>query len=266
MQIANESLITSARQIGQLEGIRDMAGKEITPQLGLESFSCPHCGAFAHQTWLSIWGKHYAPGGKPKPSMTANALTGEVSIFRKITSARMKADLADVAFTNLFLSTCFSCKNVCAWFTDELIYPTTQVTVQPHEDMPEEIKADFLEAGSIVNLSPRGAAALLRLALQKLMKILGESGKNLNDDIASLVSKGLETQIQKALDLLRVIGNSAVHPGQIDLRDDKATALALFNLLNLVVDRRIAAAKKLDEMYQALPPRVLETIQKRDAQ
>ena len=36
---------------------------------------------------------------------------------------------------------------------------------------------------------------------------LGESGKNINDDIAALVKKGLNLMIQQSLDVVRVIGN-----------------------------------------------------------
>jgi uncharacterized protein DUF4145 len=114
------------------------------------------------------------------------------------------------------------------------------------------------------NLSPRGSAALSRLALQKLMVDLGEKGKNINDDIASLVQKGLETEIQRALDIVRVVGNNAVHPGQVDLKDDRGIAITLLQLVNLVVDRRIAAVKRLNETYAALPAGALEQIQKRD--
>src|SRR5229473_2853992 len=54
-------------------------------------------------------------------------------------------------------------------------------------------------------------------------------------------------------DIIRVIGNNAVHPGTIDLRDDQATALALFDLLNLIVDEMITRPREIDEIYKRLP-------------
>jgi hypothetical protein len=38
--------------------------------------------------------------------------------------------------------------------------------------------------------------------------------------------------VQQSLDIVRVIGNDAVHPGQIDLTDDIETATKLFVLIN----------------------------------
>ncbi|MEJ2900556.1 hypothetical protein [Acinetobacter sp. NS-4] len=45
--------------------------------------------------------------------------------------------------------------------------------------MPDSLKNDFEEAVSIVNKSPRGAAALLRLVVQKLMIEINEKGSEL---------------------------------------------------------------------------------------
>jgi hypothetical protein len=83
-------------------------------------------------------------------------------------------------------------------------------------------------------------------------------------DIAALVQKGLLPGVQEALDSLRVIGNDAVHPGQIDLRDDIDTATSLFGLLNYIVEQMITRPKELQTIYSKLPPGALAEIQKRD--
>src|SRR5262249_11163434 len=137
---------------------------------------------------------------------------------------------------------------------DTMIHPVATTAPLPNADMPDEVKADYAEASEIVGRSPRGAAALLRLAIQKLLRHLGEKGKNIDDDIAALVTKGLPATIQKALDTVRVIGNESVHPGTIDLRDEPETAAALFGLVNLIVQDRITQPKEIDTLYGKLPP------------
>jgi hypothetical protein len=172
----------------------------------------------------------------------------------------------DWVFVNFHVSTCYSCDASTVWVDGKIVYPVSRTLVEPHEMMPTSIKPDFDEAGSIVNLSPRGAAALARLCIQKLMKELGEKGDNINTDIGELVEKGLEVEVQQALDVVRVIGNNAVHPGQIDLEDDKETALTLLALVNMIVERRIAAPRRLQTLYAGLPPAALAQIQKRDGE
>ena len=86
---------------------------------------------------------------------------------------------------------------------------------------------------------------MLRLALQKPCTHLGAKGRNINDDIGALVEKGQDKKIQQSLDIVRVVGNNAVHPGQLDIRDDRATAEPLFRLLNLIVDKMISEGRQV---------------------
>jgi hypothetical protein len=123
---------------------------------------------------------------------------------------------------------------------------------------------DYAEAAQIVRQSPRAAAALLRLAIQKLCASLGGSGKNLNNDIAELVKNGLPVKVQKMLDTVRVIGNHAIHPGEINLDDQPQIAEALFRLVNIIAEKMIAEPKEIDALYGTLPEKEKEQIAKRD--
>jgi Domain of unknown function (DUF4145) len=147
-----------------------------------------------------------------------------------------------------------------------MLYPDSSSAPLPNDDLDPDIKADYLEARSIVAKSPRGAAALLRLCIQKLCRHLGKPGNNINDDIKALVKEGLPMQIQRALDIVRVVGNEAVHPGELDLKDDTDTANRLFGLVNIIANDRISQPKAVDEMYVTLPEEKRAAIEQRDKQ
>ena len=165
----------------------------------------------------------------------------------------------------VYAAQCNRCGEVSIWIKDKQMYPFDSSAPLPNADMPDILRTDYEEARAILNRSPRGAAALLRLATQKLCKHLGESGKNLNTDIKKLAAKGLNQSIVDALDALRVIGNNAVHPGEMDLSDDTDTALALFELINLIVEKMISDPKKIQAIHSSIPAKDKANIQKRDA-
>jgi Domain of unknown function (DUF4145) len=107
----------------------------------------------------------------------------------------------------------------------------------------------------------RGCVASARFAAP-LIEIAEES--NINDAIAKLVREGLPAQIQQAMDILRVIGNNAVHPGEIQLDEQPEAVVSLFALLNVVVEDRIAQPRQIEEMYETLPPEARRAIARRD--
>lgn len=171
----------------------------------------------------------------------------------------------EVGLKNVSVARCYACNDISIWIYDRMVYPVRGEAPLPNPDLPDDIRADYDEASTILDLSPRGAAALLRLGIQKLCAhLLGAAGRTVDADIAALVKRGLDSRVQQALDVVRVVGNHAVHPGQIDLRDDRATAEKLFGLVNLIAEIEITQRKHIAEMYAALPEGALKAIEKRD--
>jgi hypothetical protein len=259
----------------------DIRTKYVPPAIDLTAFNCPHCGALAKQFWHSVHADALAKDAKPLriESSQLDAITLD-HVEDKDERQRLRAWAERVAsgepfmdsnnnyrtfdVTNVSISRCFNCDKLGIWIHSRLVWPMVGSAPVPNPDLPTDVRMDYEEAGAILNLSPRGAAALLRLAIQKLCKELGEKGKNIDDDIASLVKKGLDVRVQQALDVVRVIGNNAVHPGQIDLSDDRATAEKLFGLVNLISEVMISQPKHVSDMYASLPETALEAIERRD--
>ncbi|WP_323945463.1 DUF4145 domain-containing protein [Aeromonas caviae] len=167
--------------------------------------------------------------------------------------------------TDFHASLCEHCGGRSYWHAGRLIIPNASMAQPMHHDLPEDCQAEYEEARDIVGRSPRGAAALLRLCLQKLMPHLGEQGKNINEDIKSLVAKGLSPVVQKALDFCRVVGNNAVHPGELTIEDTPEIAQQLFKMINFIVEDRITRPKEVQALFDQLPQGAVEAIAKRDA-
>ena len=203
--------------------------KYYPPTFQEEQFHCIKCGVFAKQNWGDLI---------------------------------KRGQSGSIYFT---YSRCNHCWESCYWYEGRMIVPSEAPVPPPHNDLPESCIADYDEARDIVARSPKAGAALLRLVLQNLMVELGEKGKNINEDIASLVKKGLPIEVQQALDYCRVVGNNSVHPGEIIIDDDPSIAHSLFEMINFIVEVRIAQPKKVAELYNILPEGALKAVEKRDA-
>lgn len=213
--------------------------KFIVPQLNSSSFHCPWCKVLAHQLWTNL---------APKD----NGFYIKWISYPSLRPATLSA------------SYCNHCNRFALWADEKLIIPCSSNIPQPEPDTPENVALIYQEAMSVYPVSPRATAALLRLAVQMLIVHLGGKGNDLNSDIGALVKNGLPAQVQQALDIVRIIGNNAVHPGVIAFDDTPEISATLFNLINIIVREMITRPKEIDNFYQTLPPNALMQIDKRD--
>jgi hypothetical protein len=164
------------------------------------------------------------------------------------------------------ISKCSQCSEYLLWHNDKLVYPQNVSVELPNEGLTEEIKGLYNEAALILNHSPRAAAALLRLTLQLLLVSLGGQGKHIDADIKIIVANGVDPQVQKAMDIVRIFGNNSVHPGEIMLNEDPGLVQNMFELINFIATKMITSKKEIDNLFDNLPKSAKEAIEKRDLQ
>jgi hypothetical protein len=214
----------------------------IQPHINGSSFHCPLCGTYAHMRWQWL-----------------------------IKNSRI---------TKYIEALCAHCDEASLWITyeygensrgdtivgkGEMIAPDFGSSPLPVVDMPEDVKLDYLEASRVFSRSPRGAAALLRLSLQKLCKHLGQDGENINEDIRALASTNtVPPMVVKVADTVRITGNNAVHPGEMSDEDFDHVASKMFDLINFIVKKAISEPKELERLYQLTPEAPRKSAEKRD--
>lgn len=195
--------------------------KNIEPKKDKYSFICPHCNIvaiMAHKNNLEFY----------------NSINNTMS--------------------RINIRQCVACNEINIWLDEKMVYPKPKFTLPPNEDLSENIKKLYIEASEIVEQSPCGACAILRLALQKMLKELGLYKKDLNTSIGDLIqSEKINKSLLKALEIVRVCGNNAVHEGVILLDDNKEIAKNLFKLINFIAEKLITEEKEINEFYGNLP-------------
>lgn len=260
-----------------------MSQPSYPPELAKTEFSCAHCSVYSAQAWYIVAGRQGnwrddqdgpQPHSIPKVgggthhfviepfSATQNGRKVSISVGGKAPTIPKGDD--DLLLHDNYISVCFHCGRPSLWERSRMVCPSRGAIEAPNPDLDKEIQEDYLEAASVIQQSPRAAAAILRMCIQKMTKQLGLPGKNINDDIATLVKNGLNPEIQQALDFVRVVGNNAVHPLEMDLRDDLPTANALFGLVNLIAEQMISRPRKIAALFSTLPHSALAGIAKRD--
>ena len=203
-----------------------VTGKYVAPDLKKQAFSCPHCGAYTSFVWKTCFEQY--PNHPP---------------YKYIQNS-------------LNIANCFNCKEKVVWYEDDfhsaLLWPIGADTAPlPHEDMPDVSKEDFLEARKLFRLSPRSAAALLRLSFEKLLVALECEGSDSDASVELLVEKGLPNDLKQALVFVRAIGENRVPAGELSAEDKVETVNSFFQILNLIVDCMITQRRRIQALYDS---------------
>ncbi len=229
-------------------------------EYGNAKFKCPHCEVISQQLWINTnnlserFIELYTHIYLDYRNNIKDYQQTAIKYFLEHANQIVEKNFKFVFPSELAISECQSCNSIALWINKKVIYPRSIIVDSPNSDMNQDIQDLYNEASLILIDSPKGAAALLRLALQKLLWQIGETERNIDKNIKNLVEKGLNPKIQKALDFVRVVGNEAVHPGEINLDDNKEIAISLFKILNLIANDMITIAKEMDELYEDIIP------------
>ena len=225
-----------------------MNNKYIAPDKNLDSFTCPHCQTLSLMNFRIL-------------RFEQDVMTDDDGVAFIINKHGYDEEIYS---SELKIARCHSCGKKIIWIDNEYIYPNI-VAEEVNPDLPESVKLLYNEAGLIYNQSPRAACALLRLAIDRLCNELGETDRDINKNIGALVENGLPKKVQQALDVVRVVGNKAVHPGEITFDvDDIKTAKSLMRLINMIGQSMITDPKDIEDMYNLLPESAKESIERRD--
>ncbi|MCW2725610.1 MAG: hypothetical protein JWN35_2531 [Frankiales bacterium] len=205
----------------------------VPPRFRAPAYTCPFCAVFAQQHWGAL--------------------------------LRGAAGSADSGVEE---SRCAHCSGSAFWLRDtaQLLWPATRAGQPAHPEMPVAARQLYDEARSAATASPRAAVALLRLAVDVLMRevVPGSRDKPLAAVIGQATSMGLTHGVRVALDVLRAHGSDAAHPVQLILNEaDAAGKIAgLCTQLNLVVEQLVSIPRQQREALASMPESVRRQIEK----
>ena len=157
---------------------------------------CPHCSIEFHDRWNHLFGMLFSG------DMRAITSPGENGEFY-------------IAYT-----VCPSCEKLTIgltanglWEGTKIVYPFRAADRTAPEDVPEQLRADYSEAASILQDSPRASAAMSRRIIEQILRDPGGYDQgNLSGQIQKFSSDQRNPSgLRENLDYLREIGNFAAH-------------------------------------------------------
>ena len=90
---------------------------------------------------------------------------------------------------------------------------------------------------------------LRHLVEQIIVQKTGKEVKNLSQAVQEMALPG---HLHKSMDLVRIVGNRAVHGGDIQPHEDPEVIVLLFEIVNQLVVHLISHPKRIEEMSAKL--------------
>lgn len=209
------------------------------------------------------------------PPMTSN----EISFIGQVDNH----DNAPGRNTYFYLATCCVCYkatiyakkvNISEVVMQKRIYPVELVNPslpKASKYMPDDIKEIYNEAAKVFDLSLRSAGALLRVALEKMLKKYVDKDDSLNNMIGQ-VSKDVPEYVSNLMDIIRTSGNAELHGSSRketsfrELSNDETIGHVeyLFKFLN-VISQSMGVLKDANKIFNELPENQKKQIENRNA-
>ena len=233
-----------------------------------KSFNCPHCRVYSRQEWGYLRSRDFNDEDYDSNTEYDSPELVDYNTGYEYPDSNIKYvgpdPLGDICLDDSFaVSRCYHCKKWVLWKDLKIIYPRSITVENPNPDMPEVAKGWYMESAQILQDSPRASAALLRLALQEIINKVVKGGEknDINENIR-ILSKEVDEDTWKAMDLIRIIGNNAVHPGEIQVEEENTEYM--YNLLNIIVQKTISNKKQIGDRFKRLPKSIKESINRRN--
>jgi hypothetical protein len=116
----------------------------VVPKLGAPSFSCPHCGAVASQTWYRLYLEGYAKNDQPLVLQREIVLAADLDrvsaerrpslegLQQRVGKNEITYDMHEhtsylnAALVNACVSQCYACDAFTFWIKDRIWFPLTK--------------------------------------------------------------------------------------------------------------------------------------------
>jgi hypothetical protein len=242
------------------------------PEVGRKAFICPRetCRVFAEQTWYVLSGELYFQN-----NVLQTSTVGTRARFATANAVPLHNRELDNDDEPWRASKCSSCESAALWHGSVLVYPALRsVGPPPSPDLPDTALELYEEGRQVAERSRRAGAALLRAALERLVKQLQPEGRTLNDKIGLLLPN-VSAGLGMALDVLRDTGNGVLHDEVPDgvaalVVDESASSSSqvfdyLCDVVNRLTDELITRPKQDAEMFAKIPDGARAAIERRNA-